>query len=605
MRDMFRVAGVVNYLLVIFLNAFTDLGHKIIVQNTVFKVYDGSTQIVLTAIVNSLMLLPFILMFSPAGFLADKFPKNLIMKYASISAVFITLLITYSYYQGWFLVAFALTFLLALQSAIYGPAKYGYIKELVGLKFISAGNGAVQAITTSAILIGIIFYTALFEGMIGDVIYTKEEILKVIAPLGWLLVLGSVIEWYLASKLPNKMIEKSARKFRFKRYVFGAYLKKNMIMIKRKKEIFDNIIALGLFWSISQVILAIFGEYAKSELGITNALVVQGIMSLAVFGIVFGSILAANFSKYYINTGLSALSAIGITLVVLSIPFTTSVIFLAIEFILFGIFSGLLMVPLNAKIQYLSPNVHLGTILAGNNFIQTIFMFVFLMITTLFAYFGANAKILFYIMAIVGLYLSVMLFRRYFVMLFWVIFELMLKSRHSYKYVGLENIPKDKGALLMGNHVSWVDWLIVQLPIERRINYMIDKDIYNWKYCNAIFKKADLIPLSSKASKNSFFEASNRLKNGRIIAIFPEGQISRNSDVAKFYRGYEFIDRNGVDIVPFYIDGVFGSIFSRHNGKTKKSFFKKREITVYFGKPISDEIKADELRNKIIKLKGI
>ncbi|QOY53439.1 MFS transporter [Candidatus Sulfurimonas baltica] len=602
---MFRVAGVVNYLLVIFLNAFTDLGHKIIVQNTVFKVYDGSTQIVLTAIVNSLMLLPFILMFSPAGFLADKFPKNLIMKYASISAVFITLLITYSYYQGWFLVAFALTFLLALQSAIYGPAKYGYIKELVGLKFISAGNGAVQAITTSAILIGIIFYTALFEGMIGDVIYTKEEILKVIAPLGWLLVLGSVIEWYLASKLPNKMIEKSARKFRFKRYVFGAYLKKNMIMIKRKKEIFDNIIALGLFWSISQVILAIFGEYAKSELGITNALVVQGIMSLAVFGIVFGSILAANFSKYYINTGLSALSAIGITLVVLSIPFTTSVIFLAIEFILFGIFSGLLMVPLNAKIQYLSPNVHLGTILAGNNFIQTIFMFVFLMITTLFAYFGANAKILFYIMAIVGLYLSVMLFRRYFVMLFWVIFELMLKSRHSYKYVGLENIPKDKGALLMGNHVSWVDWLIVQLPIERRINYMIDKDIYNWKYCNAIFKKADLIPLSSKASKNSFFEASNRLKNGRIIAIFPEGQISRNSDVAKFYRGYEFIDRNGVDIVPFYIDGVFGSIFSRHNGKTKKSFFKKREITVYFGKPISDEIKADELRNKIIKLKGI
>ncbi|QOY53681.1 1-acyl-sn-glycerol-3-phosphate acyltransferase [Candidatus Sulfurimonas marisnigri] len=601
---MFRIAGVVNYLLVIFLNAFTDLGHKIIVQNTVFKVYDGSTQIVLTAIVNSLMLLPFILMFSPAGFLADKFPKNLIMKYASISAVFITLLITYSYYQGWFLAAFALTFLLALQSAIYGPAKYGYIKELVGLKFISAGNGAVQAITTSAILIGIIFYTALFEGMIGDVAYTKEEILKVIAPLGWLLVLGSVIEWYLASKLPNKMAEKSLRAFRFKRYIFGAYLKKNIMMIKRKKEIFDNIIALGLFWSISQVILAIFGEYAKSALGITNALVVQGIMSLAVFGIVFGSILAANFSKYYINTGLSALSAVGVTIVVLSIPFTTSVIFLAIEFMLFGLFSGLLMVPLNAKIQYLSPNVHLGTILAGNNFIQTIFMFIFLIITTLFAYFGANAKILFYIMAIVGLFLSVMLFRRYFVMLFWVVFELMLKSRHSYKYVGLENIPKDKGVLLLGNHVSWVDWFIVQLPIERRINYMIDKDIYNWNYFNAIFKKADLIPLSSKASKNSFFEASNRLKNGKIIAIFPEGEISRNSDVSKFYRGYEFIERDGADIVPFYIDGVFGSIFSRHKGKTKKSFFKKREITVHFGKPISDEIKADELRNKIIKLKG-
>ena len=131
---MFAITGTINYLLVVFLNAFTDLGHKIIIQNTIFKVYDGSTQIVLTAIVNSLMLLPFILVFSPSGFLADKFDKNKIMKYSAALAVLITLLITFSYYQGWFYAAFAMTFLLALQSAVYSPAKYGYIKELVGDK---------------------------------------------------------------------------------------------------------------------------------------------------------------------------------------------------------------------------------------------------------------------------------------------------------------------------------------------------------------------------------------------------------------------------------------------------------------------------------------
>ncbi|MFA5453693.1 MAG: MFS transporter [Sulfurimonas sp.] len=604
MNKIFAIVGVVNYLAVAFLNAFTDLGHKIIIQNTVFKVYDGTTQIILSAVVNALILLPFILAFSPSGFLADKFAKNIIMKYSSLLAVAITLIITYFYYQGWFFGAFVMTFLLSLQSAIYGPAKYGYIKELVGIKFITAGNGAVQATTTAAILLGIIFYTVLFEALLGDNLSTKEDILKTVAPLGWLLVLGSVIEFFLASKLPNMMTEASERKFRFKRYVSGAYLRKNMIMIMRKKEIFDAIIALSLFWSISQVVLAIFGEYAKSELGITSASLVQGVMALAVLGMVLGSIMAANFSKYYINTGLSAISAFFIIVILLCIPATTSILFLAIEFMFFGLFCGLLIVPLNAKIQFLSPNVHLGTILAGNNFVQTLFMFVFLMLTTLFAYFGADAQILFYLMSFVGVYLAVILFKRYFVMTCWTFLEFIFKIRYRFNYTGLENIPQNGAVMLMGNHVSWIDWFIVQLPLERRINFMIDKDIYNWRFLNRVFKLAELIPISKKASKDSFFETSMKLKNGKIVAIFPEGEISRNSDVAKFYRGYEFIDRAGAVIVPFYIDGIFGSLFARHKGDARRCFLKKREITLYFGEPISEEIRADELRDRVIKLKS-
>ena len=265
MRKLFAITGVVNYLAVVFLNAFTDLGHKIIIQNTIFKVYDGHTQIVLTAIVNALVLLPFIMMFSPSGFLADRFPKNIIMKHSAALAVFITLGITYSYYHGHFYTAFGMTFLLALQSAIYGPAKYGYIKELVGIKFITTGNGAVQAVTTVAILGGIIFYTVLFEGMYSDDLMTEEDILKVIAPIGWLLVISSIIEWFLATKLPNKMSRESKKDFKLKKYLNATYLFKNLKIIKRKKEIFEAIVALSLFWSISQVILAIFGGLAYEK----------------------------------------------------------------------------------------------------------------------------------------------------------------------------------------------------------------------------------------------------------------------------------------------------------------------------------------------------
>ena len=601
---LYKIVGVINYIVVIFLNAFTDLGHKIIIQNTIFKVYDGDMQIVLTAIVNSLILLPFILVFSPSGFLADRFPKNKIMEYSAVFAIFITLGITYSYYHGQFLLAFSFTFLLAMQSAIYGPAKYGYIKELVGEKYISSGNAAIQATTTVAILGGIIFYTILFEGMYSDDLITEAEILQRIAPIGWLLVIGSTIEWFYASRLPNKMKEASSREFKLKRYLSGAYLRKNLKTVTRKKEIFEAIIALSLFWSISQVVLAIFGEYAKSNLGITNTIYVQGVMALAGIGIVIGSIISAKYSKYFVNVGFVVIGTIGTTLIVFSIPFIHSMAVLATLFTLFGIFSGFLMVPLNARIQLLSSRVHLGTILAGNNFIQNIFMFSFLMLTTLFAYKGADSQILFYLMGFVGVFLSYITFKRYFVKSFWAFMELIFTLRHKYEYFGLENIPKDKAVLLLSNHVSWIDWLILQFPQERHINYMIDKDVYNWKFLHPMFKKGETIPLSPKASKDAFREAYSRLKQGKIVAIFAEGGIARDTKLGKFHRGYELIgDEYDGMIVPCFISGVEGSLFSRVSSKDKKSFFSRRVIKTYFGEPLSRTTKADELATIIQNMK--
>lgn len=601
---MLKLVGVTNYIIVIFLNAFTDLGHKIIIQNTIFKVYDGSTQIVLTAIVNALILLPFILVFSPSGFLADKFPKNKIMEYSSVFAVVITLAITYSYYQGQFLMAFAMTFLLALQSAIYGPAKYGYIKELVGEKYISKGNAAIQATTTVAILGGIVFYSALFEGLYDVSLENESEILMAIAPIAWLLVSGSIIEWFLASKLPNKMLEASKRKFNFKEYLRGSYLKRNLKVTTRKKEIFDAIIALSLFWSISQVVLAIFGEYAKRELGITNTLVVQGVMALAGVGIVAGSIFAAQLSKHYINLGLTFIGAFFITIIIFLVPFVESMSLMAFMFALFGVFSGFIMVPLNARIQILAPRVHLGTILAGNNFIQNIFMVSFLALTTLFAYEGMNAEVLFYLMGGVGIYLSYRLFRSYDVETFWALMKIASVVRHKYTYVGLDNIPKEGAVLLMSNHVSWLDWILLQLPLKRHINFMMDRDIYHWRGFNPVFKKGKTIPISPKGSRDAFKEASLRLKNAEIVSVFAEGSISKDGKLGKFHKGYELIDNSydGV-IVPVFIDGIFGSSFSRYKADTQRNLFKRRAITIHYGTPVAKETKADELKGIITALK--
>jgi len=119
-----------------------------------------------------------------------------------------------------------------------------------------------------------------------------------------------------------------------------------------------------------------------------------------------------------------------------------------------------------------------------------------------------------------------------------------------------------------------------------------------------MFRKGETIPLSPRASKDAFKEAHKRLTNGKMVAIYPEGGISRDGELGKFYRGYEMIPQNydGV-IIPFYIDGVFGSMFSKHKPHKKKSFFKRRNIKVHFAKPVPKDTDAGELKDIIQQLK--
>ncbi len=189
-------------------------------------------------------------------------------------------------------------------------------------------------------------------------------------------------------------------------------------------------------------------------------------------------------------------------------------------------------------------------------------------------------------------------------MIFWSVLEMILSTRHKYNYVGLENISKTDAVLLLGNHVSWIDWILLQLPLDRKINYMMDKDIYYWKLMHYIFKKGEAIPISKRGAKDALKEAGKRLENGKIVGLFPEGGITEDGEIQKFFRGYEMIPKNyNGSIVPFYIDGTFGSIFSKYKSKKKKSIFARREITVYFGKAIPKDTKADELQEIVQTMK--
>jgi acyl-[acyl-carrier-protein]-phospholipid O-acyltransferase/long-chain-fatty-acid--[acyl-carrier-protein] ligase len=141
MKTLLKIGGFIPYIFILLINATVDIGHKITIQNTLLKSFEGDTLIILSALINAMILLPFILLFSPSGYLSDRYAKSKVIQYAAVSSIALALLITLSYSQGWFYVAFGLTFVLAVQSAIYSPAKYGLIKELVGTDNLGTANG--------------------------------------------------------------------------------------------------------------------------------------------------------------------------------------------------------------------------------------------------------------------------------------------------------------------------------------------------------------------------------------------------------------------------------------------------------------------------------
>ena len=606
MGKLFKIVGFLPYILVIFLNAFVDLGHKIIIQNAIFKTYSDQEQIILTAIVNALILLPFIMLFTPAGFLADKYPKNKVIRASAFIAVCLTCLITLSYYLGLFWVAFAMTFLLAVQSAIYSPSKFGFIRELVGNERLATANGLVQAVTMVAILSGTFAFSIMFEHHLEDVVYkNKSELIRIIAPVGWFLILGSLIELALAFRLPQKQEEYKELHFDFPRYVRGGYLKKNLGIVYRHPVIWLSIIGLSFFWAISQVLLASFPAFAKETMGMLNTVKIQGMMSCAGIGIMLGSITSGKFSKNHIETGLLPVGAIGVAITLAIMPSLNSLIAHCFNFLTLGFLGGLFIVPLNALIQFHAKKHELGIVLAGNNFVQTSIMLGFLVLTVLFAWFGISTTgllSLLTVVAVIGAGYTLYNLPQSFVRL---LAGRLIASKYRLQVQGFDNVPESGGVLMLGNHISFIDWAILQMASPRPIRFVMARNFYERWYLKWFLDLFGAIPISRGDSKSALEMITQLLNKGEVVALFPEGAISRNGQLSEFKHGFEkaAAGAEGV-ILPFHLRGLWGSRFSRSSAKLKDApkSGSRRDLIVAFGKPLPMSTGANEMKLRVFDL---
>jgi len=608
MLQLFRIVGFLPYLAIAFLNAFVDLGHKIVIQNTLLKVEEGDVQIVLTAILNALILLPFVMLFTPSGFLADKYPKNLVMRISAWVAVGLTLAITAFYYLGWFWSAFAMTFLLAVQSTFYSPAKLGFIKELVGKESLAAANGAVQAAVTTGILAGIFFFSVLFEMFLADQTFaTGGEVMGLVAPAGWFLIGFALLELALAYRLPAASAGNPKLPFDWRRYLSGRYLKDNLGAAFDNQVIWLSIVGLSVFWGISQVMVATFPAFAKEMLGETNAVYIQGAIACSGFGIILGSVIAGRISRGHIETGLVPIGALGIAAGLFLLPGLPSLLFMALNFMLIGVLAGFFIVPLNALIQFNAGEAGLGRILAGSNFVQNLTMLAFLAVTVVAGVLESGGVAIMLglgVIALIGAFYTLYKLPQ---SLLRFLVARVLATRYRLEVIGLKNMPPQGGVLLLGNHISWIDWAMVQMASPRPVRFVMTRVIYERWYLRWFFDVFRVVPISSTQSKKALTDVAALLNQGEVVCLFPEGGISRTGQLGEFKKGFEIAAAKVSDavILPFYLRGLWGSAFSYAGAKLRENRGSGQhalDVVVAFGPTLPIDTKAEQVKQAVFEL---
>lgn len=601
------------FLFVVFCNAVVDVAHKVLLQNIAFKIFDGSEQVVWISIINAMIIIPFLLLFTISGYLSDKYNKKDILVYGAISSFVLSVLMIFAYISGNFYFTMFTLVLLAVQSAIYSPAKFGIILDIWGKKNLAQGNSALQSVSIIAILFALGVGSFIFESFYIsnglEILTTKESLLDAILPLTYYIAPIAFLEMLVSLLIFRKLKTSYTRneKLTLDRddLCKGKLLVKNIKTISSNKIIFLSVIGLSVFWGISQGLMAVFPSFAKQYLGINDVFVINGVIAASGIGIAIGSFIYSRLSKHYIEVGTIPLSALGMAFMVYISTVVESVSLLALTFLCFGIFGGLFVVPLNSLIQFNARKKSLGTILAGNNWFHSLAMFIMLSITTIVSYNNLDPKntiYLIFIITLIGTIYTIYKLPQSMILLF---LKFVVGLKYKLEVNGIKNIPSNGGVLLLGNHVSWIDWAVILMSTPREVRFVMHKPIYDKWYLNWVLKMFGAIPISNSSSKSTMQTIAKHLDEGSIVVLFPEGSITRNGHMGEFKRGFEKIlelTNSDVKVISFYIRGLWESMFSRANKKFRQSS-RTNSVTVSFSKAIKKEsANVVTIKNEVIRL---
>jgi acyl-[acyl-carrier-protein]-phospholipid O-acyltransferase / long-chain-fatty-acid--[acyl-carrier-protein] ligase len=583
---MWKIKGTVRYFISVFAITFVQIGVFIYTQKVIARTASNQAFLWESLVLQGLFLLPYILMIVPASYFSNKFSKQKVLAFSSLFMTLSMIAMAVCTTVGFPKTAYWLTLALAAGFAIHSPAKYGILKEMFGTARLSYANAFLQLVSIAALITASWVMTSAVNWAtrtFSDSPSLTDFLSKSIA-FPWILTGFSVLATVMSFVIPKIGHEDPFLKMRS--------AKRTIVSTWSNKNVRATIIGLSMFWAMAQVFVLVFQDSS----GVESLSVLKNSLVHTFIGLTIGSFIAAKVSENFIETGLIPLGVLGASFSILLIPFTVNPIVLAILFGLVGLFGGLLLVPLNALLQFNTrPNTS-GRIIAVSNMVQTIVLAVFLLVHALLLYYTE--------MTPHQLFMGLGLI--FLVGFTWSIYNMpqallrsLLKlvfSRYKMHVLGVENIPNDGPVLLVGNHHSFIDWAILQMASPRPLRIASNKDHFEKWYLRAILKRLGMIRISSRDPLPALKQINEALLNGEAVVIFPTGEVSKAPHIVPFTLDFsDAVKNTNAIIVPFYIQGMWGSRYS-YSGSDMYDVTTPRAVTMAFGKPIPADTPANEIR---------
>ncbi len=560
-----------------------------------------------------LFILPFFLFSASAGVLADKYEKSWFIRKVKIAEIGIMCLGAIGFITESYLILLLLLFLMGTQSAFFGPVKYALLPQQLKQEELVPGNALVETGTFLAILLG----------TLGAGVIASAENAKYLAA-------GSVVLFALLGYISSRSIPEapaSAPDLTF-RWRPIQQTKQTIAIAKADKTTFQALMAISWFWFLGAAYLTQFPNFTKIYLNGSES-AVSFLLALFSIGIAVGSLACDKLSNHRIEIGIVPLGSLGITifgwLMASSVPsslpeFETFADFVAHQplwpvfayLLLLGASGGIFIVPLYALMQQRAKVTERAQVIAALNIYNSLFMVgsAVLGIVCL-TVIKMSIPQLFMLLAAMNLIVAIYLFlqRPIFVVRFlvWVLTHTMYRVTHK----NLHHLPKKSGALIVCNHVSYMDALLLSAVCPRLIRFVMEEDYANLPVLRRFLKRAGVIPISASnrgSIRRAFNEVEQALAEGHIVCIFPEGRLTADGEMNEFMRGMDIIlKRSPVPVIPMALKGLWGSYFSRYKGSACKGlptrFWSKLEIEA--GDPVPSEIATTTLMHeKVSTLRG-
>jgi 1-acyl-sn-glycerol-3-phosphate acyltransferase len=528
-------------------------------------------------VIGAVFIAPFLLFSATAGQLADKHDKAFLTRMVKNLEVGIMVLGTVGLFTEHIELLLGCIFLLGLHSTLFGPVKYAYLPQHLSERELTGGNGMIEMGTFIAILLG---------NVVGGVLislpqdYWLPSARAVALTSLALAVAGRVVaQWVPAtpSTAPGLKVNWNP--------VSETW--RNLKLASENVVVFRSLLGISWMWFFGAVFLSQFPSFAKDVLH-GNEHVASLLLVVFSIGIGIGSLLCETLSRRHVEIGLVPVGAFGMTVFAVDLYFATRGLPAAaapltlsqftahspqwrvlVDLALLALFAGLYSVPMYALIQLRAQPTHRARIIAANNILNSMFMIVSSLGVGLLLKAGLTIPEVFLVVgllnALVATYIFLLVPEYLLRFAAWILTHVIYRFRVR----GEEHIPTEGAAILVCNHVSFVDAVLLMAASPRPIRFIMDHRIFAVPLLGWLFQLGKAIPIAPQREdaatyENAFAQARAVLADGQLLCIFPEGALTRDGELAEFKGGImKVLETHPVPVIPLALTNLWGSFFSR------------------------------------------